>query len=161
MMTDKIRGLLKKNVVFQWLPEHDKEFAFVKSVLTSDMVVKYFDPNLPTSLLTDASKLNGLGYDLVQHDAEGRMRLIQAGLRSLCPAESNYAPIETECLAATWAMKKCRFYLYGCPEFKLVTDHQPLVGIFRKDLNEVQNRRLQRFRESVIDFSFTVIRGSA
>ena len=72
------------------------------------------------------------------------------------PAEKNYAPIEQECLGAVWAMEKCRHFLYGCPTFKLVTDHQPLVGIFRKELAEVSNRRLQRFREKVMDYSFEV-----
>ena len=156
MATIKIRALLKKNIVFQWLPEHEEEFNFVKQLLTSPLVVHFFDPSLPTSLLTDASKLHGLGYALVQHGSDNKLRLIQAGSRSLAPAEKNYAPIESECLAAVWAMSKCKYFLYGCQEFKLITDHQPLIGIFRKDLSEVENRRLQRFREKVADYSFSV-----
>ena len=156
MATSRIRGLLKKNVVFQWLPEHEEEFTFVKDLLTSPMLVKFFDPTLPTSLLTDASKLNGLGYALLQHAPDGRIHLIQAGSRSLIAAEKNYAPIEQECLGAIWAMDKCRYFLKGCPEFKLVTDHQPLIGIFRKYLSEVENKRLQRFRERVMDLAFNV-----
>ena len=53
-------------------------------------------------------------------------------------------------------MDKCRYFLKGCPSFTLVTDHQPLIGIFRKDLSEVDNRRLQRFRERVLDYTFDV-----
>ena len=108
-------------------------------------------------LLTDASKLHGLGFALVQKDSEGHLRLIQAGSRSLSPAEKNYTPIESECLAAVWAMGKCRHFLFGCDTFSLITDHQPLVGIFRKDIAEVENRRLQRFRERVLDYTFTVV----
>ena len=156
MATARLRGLLKKGVTFLWLPEHSEEFAFVKELLTSPLLVHYFDPSLPTSLLTDASKLNGLGYVLLQHDPEGKLRLIQAGSRSLTPAERNYAPIESEMLGAVWAMEKCKYYLYGCPSFKLVTDHQPLVGTFRKELHEISNRRLQRLREKVVDYSFDV-----
>lgn len=156
MATTKMRGLLKKNVTFQWLGEHEVELDFVKNILTSPLLVQFFDPALPTTLLTDASKLHGLGFALIQHDTEGKIRLIQAGSRSLVPAERNYAPIEQECLGAVWAMEKCRHFLYGCPNFKLVTDHQPLVGIFKKELSEVCNRRLQRFRERVLDYAFDV-----
>ena len=111
----------------------------MKALLTSPLLVRYFDPTLPVSLLTDATKLYGIGYALVQHDNDGKLRLIQAGSRSLTPAEKNYAPIETECLAIAWAMKKARHFLFGCPEFKVITDHQPLLGIFSKDLEEVEN----------------------
>ena len=104
MATTRMRGLLKKHVVFQWLAEHQIEMDFVKDILTSPLLVQYYDPSLPTTLLTDASKLNGLGYALIQHDAEGKIRLVQAGSRSLLPAERNYAPIEQECLGAVWAL---------------------------------------------------------
>ena len=120
------------------------------------MIVHYYDPSLPTSLLTDASKLYGFGYALVQHTGEGQLHLIQAGSRSLIPAEKNYAPIELECSAAVWAIQKCKHFLAGCPLFKLITDHQPLVGIFNKDLGEVENRRLQRLREKVVDYCFDI-----
>ena len=53
-------------------------------------------------------------------------------------------------------MDKCRYILYCCPTLKLVTDHQPLVGIFRKELHEIPNRRLQRLREKVTDYQFDV-----
>ena len=74
---------------------------------------------------------------------------------SCTETKRRYAPIEQECLAAVWAIQKCRHWLYGSPHFDLITDHQPLVGIFRKELGEIPNRRLQRFRERVLDYSFT------
>ena len=42
------------------------------------------------------------------------------------------------------------------PSLRLITDHQPLDGIFKKELADIDNRRLQRFRERVVDFSFVV-----
>jgi hypothetical protein len=76
---------------------------------------KFFDPALPTELLTDASRLKGLGYALIQRDESG-MRLIKCGSRSLSPAETRYATIELEALAIHWAIASCRFYLMGGPE---------------------------------------------
>ena len=87
MATSKLRALLKKGVVFQWLAEHENEFVDVKNLLTSPLIVKYFDPSLPTSILTDASSLHGLGYVLVQHEPDGKYRLIQAGSRSMTDTE--------------------------------------------------------------------------
>ena len=82
--------------------------------------------------------------------------MVQCGSRSFSPAERNYAPIEQECLAITWAIAKCRHYLLGNPGFTVVTDHNPLVGIFKKHLADITNRRLQRLRESVVGYQFTV-----
>ena len=155
-MTGNIRTLLKKDVAYQWLPEHQKDFEELKKTLTDKMMLHFFDPTLETSLLTDAASKFGIGYALVQRSAEGDLRLIQAGSRSLTSAELNYAPIEVECLAAVWAISKCKHYLYGMPLFHVVTDHQPLVGLFLKDLGVIENRRLQRLREKVIDYSFEV-----
>ena len=92
-MTDPLRLLLKKNVVFDWRPEHQLAFDKIKKALTSDLVVGIYDPNNETALLTDASRLYGLGFILIQYEKE-RPRLIQCGSRSLLPAESRYVTIE-------------------------------------------------------------------
>merc|ERR1712020_310447 len=137
------------------LPAHQEEFAKAKEQLASEMLVKYFDPSLPTELLTDASKLQGLGYALVRQ-ADGQLRLIQCGSRSLTSAEKNYAVIELEALAIQWAIQKSRHYLLGLQKFKVVTDHNPLVGIFKKDLDGMENKRLQRIRLKLMDYCFEV-----
>jgi len=150
-----LRQLLKKGVAFNWLPEHQEEFENLKKVLTSSLVVKPFDPQLKTELLTDASRLKGLGFALVQRQADGQIHLVECGSRSLIPAESRYATIELECLAIQWAIFKCTFYLLGT-EFSVVTDHRPLIGIFQKPLDQLENNRLQRLREKLTSFCFKV-----
>ena len=64
-----------------------------------------------TILLTDASRLHGLGYALVQKSRKGELSLIQCGSRSLTPTQQRYATIELECLAIVWAKQKCDYYL--------------------------------------------------
>jgi transposase InsO family protein len=145
--TRKMRTLLKKGIAYVWLPDHEKEFAAAKDLIMSSAVVKYFDPGFETALLTDASRLNGLGYALVQTGQDGRFRLIKCGSCALTPTQSRYATIELECLAVEYAVRKCQFYLKGMNKpFKVITDHKPLVGIFGKLLHEVENPRLQRMR---------------
>ena len=55
--TPAIRSLLKKGNAFIWGDRQQQEFEEVKKMLTSKLLVRPFDPKLPTELLTDASKL--------------------------------------------------------------------------------------------------------
>ena len=155
-MTEPLRALMRKDVAYQWLEEHQHAFDKVKRLLTSDMTVSFFNQKLPTDLLTDASRLKGLGFALVQRHPDGSTRLIQCGSRSLTSTESRYATIELECLGIQYAINKCRHYLTGIEHFNVVTDHKPLLGVFAKPLEDLTNSRLLRLREKLTDFSFTV-----
>jgi hypothetical protein len=155
--TSEMRRLLKKDVEYQWLNEHEVEFQKVKALLTSDLLVKPFDPSLKTDLLTDASCLHGLGYALIQHEKDDKgIRLVTCGSCSITDAQKRYAPVELECLAIVWAITKCSFWLRGSPGFRVVTDHNPLLGVFQKPLGEIDNPRLQRLRTKVASYTFTI-----
>lgn len=148
------------NTAWLWLPEHEEEFYKARKILTSPALVKPFDPSLRTQLLTDASKLNGLGFALIQREKSttclGRIRLVQCGSCSLSAAQKNYATVELELSAVWFAVQKCAFYLRGMPKFEVITDHRPLLGIFKKPLANFNNTRLQRLRENLDQFSFNV-----
>ena len=45
------------------------------------------------------------------------------------PAESNYAPIEGECLGVASALHKTRYYTQGCDKLLIGTDHKPPLGV--------------------------------
>ena len=76
----------------------------------------------------DASCLKGLGYCLLQFGVDSSISLIQCGSQSLNSEESRYPTTELECLAIYYAMKDCSVYVQGI-DFKVVTDHKPLVGV--------------------------------
>ena len=83
---------------------------------------------------------------------------MQAGSRFLSDAESRYAMIELECLAAAWAMRKCRQFLEGLPSFQLVTDHRPLIPILNDyHLDKLDNPRILRLRLSLQRYSFVAV----
>ena len=155
-MSDPLRPLLRKNAVYIWDPVHQAAFDDMKRMLVSGLVVGPFDPNLQTELLTDASRLKGFGFALIQRTPTS-LRLVQCGSRSLTSPETRYATIELECLAVQWAVKACRHYLLGLSSFRILTDHKPLVGIFAKHLNELNNDRLLRFREKLTQYTFDVV----
>ena len=156
-MTADLRKLLKKNVAYVWLEPQENSFQNVKKLLASNLLVKPFDPKLHTELLTDASRLHGLGYMLMQKDDKGKPHIIKCGSCSLTSAQSNYATIELECLAILRGIEKCDYFLKGISTFTVITDHRPLLGTFAKPLHELSNPRLLRFREKLTSFSFNLV----
>ena len=154
--TSNIRKLLSPKNAFLWLEEHEKEFLQTKDILCSPLVVKPFDPNLTTYLITDASRLHGLGFALLQLEANNKLCLIQCSSKSLNDTQHNYATLELECLDIHHAIKKYKFYFHGKDNLTVITDHKPLTGIFNKNLDDLDNPRLQRMREEIIAYNFQI-----
>ena len=103
---EPLRDLLKPKNAFVWTIDHDQAFTQTKTVLCSPPVLAPFDPKLPTMLQTDASRLEGLGFTLLQKH-EDVWKLTQAGSRFTTDTESRYAMVELELLAVVWAIHKC------------------------------------------------------
>ena len=165
--TEGVRVLLKKGVSFAWGSEQEKSFAATKELLTSNLVRKAFDPTLPadhTHIYTDAAK-KGLGAALMQVCPKtGNLHLIQCVSRSLDPAEVNYSTIELEMSGLVFGILRCKFFLQAHPPFfQAFTDHRSLVGIMTKNLADIENPRLQRLREKLLPYSFSLhyIKGSS
>ena len=87
---EPFRPLLQKNSCYLWLPEHEQAFNEAKHCLSSPLVLTYFAVNRPTLLATDASRLHGHGFVLLQM-VDGIWKPVQAGSRFLTPTESRYA----------------------------------------------------------------------
>ena len=150
--------LLRKEFVWEWTPQHDTDFQAARAALSSTSIseLAFYNPARPTSLHVDASRLRGLGFILRQQQTDGSWIVVQAGSRFLSDAESRYAMIELECLAAAWAMRKCRQFLEGLPSFHLLTDHRPLIPILNDYfLDKLDNPRILRLRLSMQRYSFT------
>ncbi|XP_064116655.1 uncharacterized protein K02A2.6-like [Macrobrachium nipponense] len=98
-----LRPLMSPKRSFVWTPDHERAFKKVKTALTSPPVLAPFNPASPVVLQTDASRLYGLGYALLQDNGRGQMHLVQCGSRFLTDTETRYATIELELLAVTWA----------------------------------------------------------
>lgn len=155
-VSEPLRSLLSTKVKFLWIDDHQKAFEQTKRELSSPPVLAHYDLRLPTKILTDASRLHGLGFALIQEHHEG-WRLVQCGSRYLSDPESRYATCEIELLAVQWAIQECRKYLLGRDHFVVVTDHKPLLGIINgKNLDAFQNPRIQRLVEKLSPYNFSI-----
>ena len=154
-----LRALLKDNSVWAWGPAQEEAFAKAKEILTSDKVLKFFDPNLDTALLTDASR-KGIGFALIQYenraDGNKNTRLVQAGSRSLTDCETRYGVTDLEALAILYGVQKCHHFVYGLNHFRVLTDHKALVSLFVKPLADITVDRVMRWREKLQNYCFTV-----
>ena len=155
---EPLRALMSPRRAFVWTPDHDVAFERVKKALSRPPVLAHFDPSLKVILQTDASRLYGVGYALLQEHQDGTLRLIQCGSRFLADEESRYSTIELEMVAAVWGMIKCKYYLLGLPHFTIVIDHRPLVPILNTyTLDAIENPRLQRLKEKIAGYVYTSV----
>ena len=152
-----LRPLLSTKNAFIWLPQHEEAFSNIKKALCKELFVARYDPDFPTTVMSDASRLHGIGGILLQTTPEGKKVIISCASRSLTPAERNYATIELEALALVYALKKFSYWLRGHPGFLFEVDHKPLLGVFNKPLSQIDNKRLFKTRIAAIPYTFDLI----
>ena len=116
------RGLLKNEALRIWLTDHQKYFEDLKSAITEDACLKYYDASTTLTLEVDASQ-KGLGMVLVQNN-----RPIAFGSKTLTDCRSRCRNIECEMLAIVCGKQQYHTYLYR-KSFLVITDHKPLVTI--------------------------------
>ena len=134
--TAVLRELLHNDVTSDWTESHQQTFDSLKEELANPPVLKFFDPAKSVILSVDASK-GGLGAACLQEEAP-----VAFASRALSDAETRYAQIEKELLAAVFACRKFHDFVYGL-QVTIETDHKPLISIVNKPLNAAP-ARLQR-----------------
>ena len=92
--------------------------------------LSHFNFDKPLILATDASN-KGIGAVLLQ-ECEGIENPLAHAYIVLTETQKLYSQIEKEALAIVFGVKKFHQFLYGL-NFRLITDHKPLVAIFSPD----------------------------
>ena len=151
--------LLRPVKLFKWTEELESLFQQSKDIIINEMKegVRLFEISRPTCLSTDWS-VNGIGFTLKQKYCDCKpiapsccnegWKLCLVGSRFTTPAESRYSPVEGEALAVVYALQQTRYYVMGCKDLIVTTDHKPLLKIFNdKPLAEIPNRRLLNLKE--------------
>jgi hypothetical protein len=126
-ISQPLNELLQKNSLFVWGPTQQQAFDKLKGILSCNNVLKPYSVSHPTYLSADASSY-GLGAVLKQLQPNGQMHPIAYASRTLNLAECNYAQIEKDALAITWACDRFQDLILGA-RINVVTDHKPLLPI--------------------------------
>ena len=140
-LTDPLRKLTKKNSEFLWTEQCEEAVKNIKERLVKKPILSYFDPNLSTEIVTDASPC-GLGAILTQKKGN-EIKVVAFASKALTPTEQRYSHLEKEALAIVWACQKFHLYIFGKP-VSILTDHKPLVTIFNNGSTQ-KNPRLERW----------------
>ena len=146
-LCEPLRKLTLQDSEWFWNETHSNAMNAIKKILTSEPVLKYYDPKLPLTLQVDSSD-TGLGAALMQNEQP-----IAYASRALTPTESNnYAQIEKEMLAVVFGMEKFHQYVYG-QKVLVQSDHKPLESIRKKSIIKAP-KRLQKMllRLQVYDY---------
>ena len=121
---------------------HDEAFKDLKSAIVKDMMLKYFDANLPIYIETGASK-KGIGTVLMQPDPNvqntsktavpNNLIPVYYASKTLTTTESNYSNIAREMLGVVFSVLHFKHFTYGqC--VTVITDHKPLITLFKKSI---------------------------
>ena len=148
-----LSGLLANDAKFSWDDEKEQAFLTLKTRISSAPVLRIFDPDLRTTVETDASGF-AIGAVLFQTDANGISRPVAFTSRKLQPAERNYPTHEQELLAVVHALKTWRYYLDGS-HFIVYTDHATLRHFpTQPKLTRRQARWMELLQEYDFDFKY-------
>lgn len=151
-ITKPLRDLTKSNVEWTWGPDQEAAFNRLKTELTGVKTMSYFNPNLETEVLVDASPF-GIGAVLTQRDKH-MSHIISYASRALTDVESRYSQTEREALAVVWACEHYHLYLFG-HHFTVLSDHKPLEGIYNKPTSRTSSR-IERWNLRLQAYDFTL-----
>ncbi|KAE9031558.1 hypothetical protein PF011_g1 [Phytophthora fragariae] len=139
--------LLKEDAAWVWTADCQQTFDAVKQGLTEATILAVADQDRPFHVVCDASDF-AIGCTLMQHDHEGRDRVVYYQSRQLKPAERNYPVHDKELLAMKYALAKFRVYLLGSRPFVVYTDHASLrTAIKSPHISQRMARWLSFFAE--------------
>ena len=153
-VTKPIRELLVKSNEWVWDKPQENAFNEIKQIITSDTVLKSYNPMAETVVASDASTV-GIGALLKQRQKDGSMAPIMFASRALTPTEQRYATVEKEALAVTYAAEKFSQYLLG-KLFHFEVDHKPLIPLLGEKSLDQLPVRIQRMRMRLLRFQYTI-----
>jgi len=148
MVAQPLYKLTSSTVPFIWTETHQKAFELLKTLMSEDTLRRSLVGDDDIVVYTDASKF-AICVVVTQKN-----QLIHAASKILQDNEANWHIIEKEALAISWGLNKMDYYLLG-RKFVLLSDHKPLLAIFR-NLTSVSNARLLQCALSVAEFTFVL-----
>ena len=154
LITRPLRQLTCDGTRWQWTQEEQLSFERLKEALSTKTTLGYFDPKKPTSIFVDGSPI-GLGAVLTQEEESSKeVTPLHYASCPLTPTQARYPQIDREALSIYWAVKRFHLFVYG-KEFKVITDHKPLVSLFNNPSSK-PSARIERWLLELQQYCFTV-----
>lgn len=145
-----LTSLTRKDNPFHWDEEQETAFAALKAALASAPVLAPPAPDLPCTVITDASDY-AVGGVLMQDHGSGLQPIAFESCK-LNAAQRNYPVHEKEMFAIIHCYTKWRHYLEGVPSL-VITDHASLRHLHTQP---TLSRRQARWMEFMSRFDFTI-----
>lgn len=146
-----LTDLTKKDIKFIWSPEAQKAFEILKQKLVEEPILVKYDVNKNHELHTDASKYH-VGAVLLQRESSG-LKSVGYFSRKLNKTEQKYGTTDKEAYAIVHGCRFFHHYLWG-RRFLVVTDHQPLMNIFKQ---KTKCQRMSRYVLEMRDYNFRIV----
>ena len=150
-----LTNLLLKNaptVEAGWGESQKSAFLAIKNLLSSDTVLRLYDPTLETEMHCDAST-EGIGGVLLQLHDDGWHPVGYYSAR-MNEAQRRYTTTEQEMLAIIVGLQKWKIYLIG-RHFVIRTDHKAGTFIKSKSAAKLSMREL-RWLDTLADYDFEI-----
>jgi len=149
-----LRELLKGKNSWTWGPDQEQAFRDIKQENYIFTNLVNYNPDREIVVFSDAFSF---GLSAVLRQKHGStLRPVAFASRGMSETEQRYAQIEKEALAITWACERFSSYLIGS-QFKLETDHKPLVPLMSTKILGDLPPRIQRFRMRLMRFNFCIV----
>ena len=159
-----LQALLKKGTEFVCTTVHQCTFNQIKLHVSNDVKLQFYNANKLLYIEVDTSK-KGIGTVMLQGDSivsntaksdeiPMNLRPISYASKTLSSTKSNYSNIECELLGLLFAITHFKHFTYGRLMY-VITDHKPLVSLFRKSLVD-SSPRLTRMLIQLLDYTLDV-----
>ena len=156
-----LQSLLKKDTEFVWTSVHQNAFDQIKLHASNDVKLQFHDCSKPLYTEVDTSKKE-IGAVMLQEDSivpnsaksddkPTNLRPTSYASKTLSTTESNYSNTEWELLFAVTHFKHFTYSRL----VHVITDHKPLVSLFRKSLVD-SSSRLTRMLVQLLDYTLEV-----
>ena len=129
-MAEPLRLLTRSGSLWTWGNEQQESFDKIKESISSETCLAFFSRHRKTELRVDGSPV-GVGAILCQVQPDGTSRPVAYASRSLSDVERRYSQLEREALSVKFGCLKFDHYLSGDPGFAVITDHKPLLSLYR------------------------------
>jgi hypothetical protein len=152
-ITAPLTRLTRKETQWKWDDKTQEAFDAIKQAMTTEPILRHFEPDKPITLETDASDY-AIGAVCSQPDENNILHPIGYYSRKMKDPELNYDIHDKELLAIVDGLRKWDTYCRSTPhQIKILTDHKNLeYWRTKRDLN----LRQARWGERLANYNFLI-----